>query len=452
MVICSQYRIGVGVAATFALQTAGCWSSVEHVSHSRNVGLLPYIRVERGSAETTDFKLSSAPATSIIALHVERFTECTTTTIGRYQTVRTDQWIGENITRSIIAGSAGVLAGGGYAAIALDDKDHVEKNTGPIIVGGVAAAAGLILLTRGIYHASIEGTERSTSNVQQGRTIVARNAFCDRGPVAGEEFTLMLETNGGARSVPLGATNQNGRLELDIQATLANEFANWPNTEQLVSQNATIVYANDNSKVVSALDLAKYPASAYAQHVKFTLSAPQRRQAEELARIRQEELASLRADEASFLNKGLLIKSRIVRRVDDTRHCVNILGRVPCEAVGAERRGDVEVTHAGSVTITNQSNDDIIGLVRLFDPEQRIFEAYGRTIELEPRTTKTIDVSNTAWRYYNANAESMYYLRVLVSVISRRGIDCTVKEGSTKSESLGRYEFVEGEKTGKVRE
>ncbi|MCC6898777.1 MAG: hypothetical protein IT377_07365 [Polyangiaceae bacterium] len=70
-----------------------------------------------------------------------------------------------------------------------------------------------------------------------------------------------------------------------------------------------------------------------------------------------------RQDLQDLLKTGVAISSSLKTTVADGRYCVNFTGRVSCDAVGAELRGEAIVSAKGMVTIQNLTSSELRGEV-----------------------------------------------------------------------------------------
>lgn len=439
-------------AMLFAINLTGCWSSIETTTTTRRLELPPDVRLQYGE-RIFDASVQWPRSSEYLTVEITGGRECQTITVPRYQTTEIENRTGKNVSRSIIFGGLAIVGGGGYAVLGVTEG-NASKNMGPIVGGSLLAAAGVAFLSRGIYHALAAGTTTAAPEAHVGPPMVSTKQICDRAVVSREPIVLLLDGfAGGQFVVPLATTDLAGKMTVDVHKAMLQAFPGWPEVETHIKPRGIIVMESNKTRPLAEVALDSRPPMKYDAHQSFIRDAPRRREREADLREYRERLALLSDDEATFLANGIQIKSKIIREVEDTRHCVNLLGRVPCEALGAEQRGGLTVTHRGVVTITNRMDHPIVGIVRLYDPSAHVFVAYGNMVALGPKETKSVNVSRVQERRDNVNAEDESWRLALFSVIERRGVICMSRPVmAVDNGAIGRYQFIEGESVGSIKE
>lgn len=108
------------------------------------------------------------------------------------------------------------------------------------------------------------------------------------------------------------------------------------------------------------------------------------------------EVAARRQDLQDLLKAGVAITSSVKTRITDGRYCVNSTGRVSCETVGAELRGEEVVSVKGTVTIQNRSSSELRGEVGVrFRSGDTTVDAKCQVATIAPKATVQVpcDVS-----------------------------------------------------------
>lgn len=138
--------------------------------------------------------------------------------------------------------------------------------------------------------------------------VITKTEVCERAADTGVALGLLLkDTDGVPRTIALGKTDGNGNVEKNVLEAIEATYPGWPQSKQALTKDAQIVLVDDPSTALGAVDLDKYPALKYAEHVQSTRKAREALAAAEAARKEREakerqamlEAAAKAADDAA---------------------------------------------------------------------------------------------------------------------------------------------------------
>ncbi len=142
----------------------------------------------------------------------------------------------------------------------------------------------------------------------ENTAVITRTETCERSADNGVALGLLFkDTDGVPKTLGLGKTDVDGDLESDVLAGIESLYPGWPQSKQALTKEAVIVLVDDPSTVLGRVDLEKYPALKYAEHVQSTKKAREAFAVAEAARREREarerqamlEAAAKAADDAA---------------------------------------------------------------------------------------------------------------------------------------------------------
>jgi hypothetical protein len=256
-----------------AVSLAGCISSLETRTQLLGARDLPPLKAREPGEVSTATMLHAIDDDAAIDVELASVRPCVLTTFARSQRIERRTYIAHGAPGALVVGLLATAVGGAFTTAAIaDGKTDTLRIILPLSIP--LGLFGVVTSSQGVYHTVRDGTtEVAYGRIDTGQRLASEprpSDICESQPLADVALQLWLrEAAGGrVRAASLGTTDHDGLVRVDLRTVLARAFPGWPFIEVELERKASIVFLTEARTVVGEIDLSRYPAARFDEHLR----------------------------------------------------------------------------------------------------------------------------------------------------------------------------------------